>query len=108
MVSTAPGEQPTKRQKELSFQMTYVWQTDPVVSTGWSVFYPTNLNERRHRRGHARKQKPALKKLAFSGAHMAIMQKPPSGIFFTFPSKASDFQIVGMQWQLATAKPSTR
>jgi len=85
-----------------------VLQTDSVVPVGWGVFYPTNLNERRNLHGHARKQKPALKKRRPLWSTSRDHTKTAVGNVFHFPFNLPRFPMALMQWQLTAAKPPTR
>ena len=85
-----------------------VLQTDSVVPAGWNFFCPTNLHERGDLCGHARKQKPALKKRRPFWSTTRDHAKTAVGYIFHFPFKHLRLPMAFMQWQLTAAKPPTR
>jgi len=79
-----------------------------VILAGRGGLCPTNLSECRDlRRTRGNKSRP-WRSPPLSGARVAMTQKPPSEIFFTFPSKACDFRWLWCKWQLAAKKPPIR
>jgi len=85
-----------------------VLQTDSVIPAGWTLFCPTNLNERGDLCGHARKQKPTLKKRRPLRSTSRDHAKTAVGNVFHFPFNLPRFPMALMQWQLAAAKAPTR
>src|SRR2546428_4312455 len=79
-----------------------------AILAGWGGLCPTNLNECRDLRGHARKQKPALKESARFWSTSGDDAETAIGNIFHFPFKGLRFSMAFMQWQLAAEKPPIR